>query len=149
MRIQDTRSIKAPIEVVWAHTLAIESWPQLSPTTMTSAERTEPGELRPGSTVRIKQPRQPSRLWTVTAMTEPTPPELGQSEPRTFAWSARFLGMLMTATHLLETEPGGTNNTLIVDIEGRMAPLIGPLLKRPIAKAIALENNGFKTASER
>lgn len=138
MRIQHTETINASIERVWAHTLDVESWPQLSPTTITSVQCVQEGPLRPGSTVRVKQPGQRSKIWTVSAVEAPT----------RFAWSARVFGTEMTASHVLESGATGTSNTLIIDIEGALAPIVGRLIRRPISKAIALENHGFTTAAE-
>jgi len=54
----------------------------------------------------------------------------------------------MSASHDLVETPNGTTNTLTVDIDGRLAPLIGALLRRPIRKAIAIENRALKAAAE-
>ena len=138
MRIQHNETISAPIERVWALTLDVESWPQLSPTTITSMECLQEGPLRPGSTVRCKQPGQRSKIWTVSVV----------DAPNCFAWSARVFGTTMTATHILGPTAAGTSNTLAIDIEAALAPVVGRLVRRSISKVIALENHGFKTAAE-
>ena len=55
----------------------------------------------------------------------------------------------MTGVHEVEASPEGTSNTLTVALDGLLATLLGPLLKRPIHKALVQENAGFKTAAER
>lgn len=137
MRVQNIIDISAPIERVWDLTMDVETWPDITPT-MTSVELLDT-PLQLGSDARIKQPGQRQRTWTVTEL-EPQ---------RSFAWSTKMLGLSMTGAHHLEATDDGTRNTLIVDIEGSFAPIIGPLLKRPIAKAIAAENDGFREAAER
>jgi uncharacterized membrane protein len=138
MRIEDSVEITAPVARVWELTLDVESWPQHTPT-MTSVERLDTGPLGVGSRAQVKQPGQRAKVWTVTAL-EPE---------RTFAWSTKSMGMTMTGTHALDAGKTGTTNTLTVEIEGPFSSLIGALLRRPIAKAIAQENHGFKTAAER
>jgi uncharacterized membrane protein len=138
MGIEHTIDIDAPIERVWALTLDVESWPDHTPT-MTSIERLDDGPIAVGSAARIKQPAQRARVWTVSHL-----------EPgRRFAWSAATMGTTMTATHELTPNGSRTTQTLRVEIEGTLSRLVGALVRRPIAKAIATENLGFKTAAER
>ena len=137
MRIEHSIDIAAPVERVWELTLDVEAWPQHS-STITSVERLDDGPLAVGSTARVKQPAQPTRIWTVTAL-EPT---------RRFAWATRAMGTTMTGGHELAPTEGGMRNTLTVDIEGPLAPLVGLLIRRPIRKAISTENEGFKSAAE-
>lgn len=137
MRIENSIDIDAPIERVWALTIDVESWPKHTPT-ITAVERLDTGPLHVGSTARIEQPGQRPRTWTVTEL----------EEPRRFSWSARAMGTTMTASHELRTGEGRTTNRLVVEIEGAPAPIVGALLRRPIGKAIATENDGFKAAAE-
>lgn len=137
MRIENTLKIEAPVERVWELTLDVESWPDHTPT-MTSVERLDRSPIAVGSAVRIKQPAQRARIWTVSDL-----------EPgRRFAWSTRTMGTTMTGTHTLVPSDSGTTQILSVDIEGRFSRLVGALIGRPIGKAIAAENLGFKTAAE-
>ena len=138
MRIQHTIAISAPLTRVWELTLDVESWPEHTPT-ITSITRLDTRPLDVGSQALVKQPAQRPRTWTVTAL-EPE---------RVFAWSTKSVALTTTGTHALEASQDGTINTLTIDIEGPLAAVIGPLLRRPITKALAKENNGFKTAAER
>lgn len=137
MRIQHDLDLDVPIEVLWSLTIAIEEWPTFTPT-VTSAERLDEGPLRTGSRVRLKQPGQPPRIWTVTTL-EPL---------RRFEWSTRLLGATMTGIHELATTGSGARNTLAVELSGWSAGLLRPLLRASIARALASENSGFKSAAE-
>ncbi|GMU41050.1 MAG: hypothetical protein AMXMBFR23_19160 [Chloroflexota bacterium] len=138
MRIEHSIEIAAPVERVWDLTMDVESWPQHTPT-ITSVRRLEDGPMRIGATARIKQPAQSERTWTVTVL-EPQ---------RRFAWATKAMGMTMTGGHDLQATANGMRNTLSVEIEGALAPVLGPLLRRTMLKAIATENEGFKRAAER
>jgi hypothetical protein len=105
---------------------------------MESVERLDSGPISVGSRARIKQPGQRPKIWTVS-----------QIDPeKTFAWGTRTLGMSMTGAHHISASADGTTQTLTVDIGGPLAPILGPLLRRPILSAISQENEGFKAAAE-
>ena len=138
MRIEHTEEIKASIDEVWGLTMDVESLPTITPT-MTHIERLDDAPLQIGSEVKIKQPGQRERVWTVRAL----------DPQREFAWSTRAMGMAMTGSHQLEASGTGTRNTLAIELDGPMAPVLGPLLRRPLRKALKAENEGFRTAAER
>lgn len=137
MRIQHSLDIAAPPSRVWELTIDVEALPNHTPT-MTDVTLLDPTPLTVGSTVRIKQPAQRAKVWTITEL-EPN---------KRFTWTTKSAGTVMTATHNLIETPTGTTNTLTVDIEGRLPALLGALIRRPIRKALATENNGFKAAAE-
>jgi len=138
MKITNTVHIAAPLARVWELTLDVESWPQHTPT-MSSVERLDSAPLAVGSKVKIKQPAQRPRVWTVTAL------ETGEE----FAWATRVMGTTMTGSHLLSPSADGTVQTLEIEITGRLSGLVGALISGPTGKAIATENEGFKAAAER
>jgi hypothetical protein len=147
VKISRTVDIEAPVERVWALTLDIERWPDHTPT-MTSVERLDDGPLAVGSRARIRQPGQRRRVWTVSHL-----------EPRRrFSWGTSLLGVRLRADHLLEPiaaerrdgpsgEVGGTRNTLVVELEGALARTLGAILRWPVQRAIAAENEGFRSAA--
>lgn len=137
VRIENGMAIDAPPEVVWAMTLDVESWPDHTPT-MTRVERLEGGSIAIGSRARVAQPGQRAKVWTVDEL----------DDGSTFAWSTRVMGATMRGRHAIAPGPTGCINTLSVEIEGPTARVLGLLVRRPIAKAIAKENEGFKTAAE-
>lgn len=134
--ITHTLDIAAPIEKVWALTVDVESWPEISPT-MSSIKRLDDGPLRVGSQALVKQPAQRPRTWTMTRLEPPT----------VFEWTATVMGVTMTAAHLLEETAGGCRNTLSVDMSGRGARLLAAVAGRQILRAIAQENEGFEAAA--
>ena len=138
MRVEHTIEIAAPAEVVWDLTLDLEGWPATTPT-MTSVERLDAGPVQPGSTARIRQPRQRPRVWTVTEVAAPT----------TFTWVARALGTTMVATHRIEPVDGGRCRlTLALAMEGGTAPVVGRLVGGQLRTALATEAEGFRAAAE-
>ena len=137
MNLRHSLHIDAPPTRVWEFTVDVEALPDHT-RTMTDVTKLGPGPLTVGSTVRIKQPAQRSKVWTVTEF-EPS---------KRFSWTTKSAGTTMTASHDLVETPNGTTNTLSVDLEGRLAPLVGALVGRPIRRAIAIENRALKTAAE-
>ena len=134
---ENSIDIDASPAIVWAHTMAVESWPQTFPT-VTTVERLDDGALRVGSRARIKQPGQPHRVWTVTEI----------EAQRRFAWTTRARGFAMTGTHVLTpTTTGGTANHLRIDIDGPLAGLVAALAGRKLRATLAIENEGFRTAA--
>ena len=95
--ITHTLDIAAPIDTVWALTVDLESWPEMSPT-MTSVQRLDDGPLRVGSQALVKQPAQRPTTWTVTRL----------DGPNLFEWTAKVLSVTMTASHQLEAIDAGT-----------------------------------------
>jgi uncharacterized protein YndB with AHSA1/START domain len=138
MQVKSELTIAAPVERVWALTVDIEQWPQLTPT-MLEVDRLDAGPLRVGSRARVTQPRQRPGVWVVTQLEAPT----------LFAWRRTLLGMTMIATHRLEPIDGGCRNTLTVDVAGRGATLFSALMSGPIRAAIQTENDGFREVAER
>jgi uncharacterized membrane protein len=139
MRWEHTLEIDTPAASVWAATLDVDALPTISPTTMSAVERLDPGLLRPGSRVRIKQPRQAARIWTVIETEAPT----------RFVWETTVGKARMVATHLIEPlGPTRARNTLALELTGRGAGLLGRLLGRTFARVLATENAGFKRVLE-
>jgi uncharacterized protein YndB with AHSA1/START domain len=138
MHWENTLEIDTPVETLWAATLDVEALPAISPTTMTAVERLTAGELAPGSRVRIKQPGQPARVWTVRTV----------EAPRRFVWETRVGLATMVATHELSATGTGSSNTLRLDLTGPGSGLVGRLVGRRLAEVLATENAGFKRVTE-
>ena len=137
-RIERSIEIDAPIDELWSLTVDVENLPDLTPT-MSRVERLDDGPVAVGSQARIEQPGQRARVWTVTEL----------DRPRRFVWTTRALGMDMAGVHELSTTNGRTTNTVAIELRGALAPVLGPLVKAPIGRALATENDGFKEAAER
>ncbi len=136
-RIQHTIDISAPPGRVWEATIDVGDAPSFTPT-LQSVELLDPEPLSVGSRARVKQPLQSAKIWTVDVL----------EHHERFVWSTRWLGVKMTASHDLAPSPSGTTNTLTVDFEGRAASLLGLLVRRPVRRAIAAENQGLKESIE-
>lgn len=137
--ITDEILIQAPVSTVWQLTIDVESWPRLTPTTMTSVERLDDGPLRVGSTAKVKQPGQKATVWTVQELV----PE------QRFVWSAVVYGVTMTARHELSAEGGGCRNRLSIEMSGRGAGVLRALIGRKIGSVIRTENRCFEAEAVR
>lgn len=138
MRVSHDIHIDAPVEAVWATTVAVERWPGWTPT-VTAVKRLDAGPLERGSTVRLKQPLQPASEWVVTQV----------EKGKVFSWETRRRGLHVIATHELSPEGAGTRNVLHVEAKGAVAALLWPLLRLVIRRALAAENGGLKERCER
>jgi hypothetical protein len=138
MRIEHHLDIEATPEVVFGLTVDIERLPQLTPT-VTTVNRLDHGPLRVGSQARLKQPAQRPAVWTVDAL-EPD---------QRFVWSTTTSGMRMVATHVVEPTAKGSRNSLYLDLSGIAATVLGPFLRRKIARVLATENEGFRREANR
>jgi hypothetical protein len=136
MRLEDEIDITAPAETVWALTLDVERWPEVTPT-MTEITRLDDGPLGVGSQARVKQPAQRARTWTVTRL-----------EPNHYEWDAKMGSIRMRGGHHVTPTDTGCTNRLTLDLEGFGSSLFGLLAKGLLAKALQQENEGFKQAAE-
>lgn len=129
--------IQADVERVWALTLDVERWPELTPT-ITEVARLDDGPLAVGSRARITQPAQRPAIWTVSRL------EPGAA----FEWWTKVGPVTMTGGHHLRPDPRGCVNLLTLDMTGHGAGLVARLAGRRIAAAIERENRGFKQEAE-
>lgn len=137
MRHEVTTTIDAPADLVWRTVKDVEKWPEWTPT-MTEV-RLRGGGLRAGSAASVRQPKQPARTWTVTAL----------NEGRSFTWASTGRGLRMSADHVVTEENGHTTVLLTFDLSGPMAPLVSLLAGRLIRQAIVTEAASLKAWCER
>ncbi len=136
--IEDKLEISAPRERVWQATVDVENWPRWSPA-MQKIQREDTGEFKSGSSALIKQKGMPQTRWTVTEM------DAGNS----FTWQGKALGIDMTATHVLTPANDNTvTSILIIEMEGLLITLLGPIIKLLVAKSLKEENQGLKQYCE-
>ena len=129
--------MSASVAQLWALTEAVEDWPTIT-STMTRVTRLDDGPLAVGCRVRVKQPGQRTVVWTVTRV-----------DPEdTFAWKARTLGMDVEATHIIRPTASGCTNTLVIDLSGRFAAVLGRVLAPVLRRGLEKENAGFATRAE-
>lgn len=129
--------IDAPPERVWALMRDVERWHEWTPS-ITSITRLDDGPLRPGSRVRIRQPKLPAAVWEVTRL----------DEQRGFDWISRGPGARVTARHDLVPVDGGSRVTLSLRYDGPLGGLIGWTARTLIERYVAWEADGLKRASE-
>jgi uncharacterized protein YndB with AHSA1/START domain len=116
MRVAVTVDISAPPEVVWPVLSAVEFWPEWT-ASVTSVRPLSPGPLQVGSRVRIKQPRLPATMWTVSDLVE------GER----FTWTATSPGVNTRASHRVVPAAEGSRVTLSIDQAGILGRLVGRL----------------------
>lgn len=129
--------IDAPVARTWAIMCDVERWPEW--TASVRALTLLDGELRVGARARIDQPRIPTTVWTVTALTE----------GRDFTWEAAGPGTLTVGRHGIEpTGPGTCRATLSITQSGWVGSLVGRGYRSLTDRYLALEATGLKARAE-
>ena len=136
-RLQHAVTIAAPPERVWAVVVDVDRWPDRIPT-VEAVERLDAGPLAVGSRTRLRQPRLPTAVWTVTELAE------GSS----YTWESSSPGVTIAAVHDVEPHPAGSRLTLAVNVSGALSG-IGWLLTRSLTKRyVETEAASIKRAAE-
>ena len=131
-------AIAAPPERVFAVFSDVERWPQWTPS-VTSVTLLQNGQLRVGSRARIRQPRLPVALWTVTEIVP----------DRYFVWEARAPGVTTVGWHVVESDTGsGSVATSRLEQHGPGGLLIGLLTARLTRRYLRWESDGLKAECE-
>lgn len=138
MDIERSIEIAAAPADVWSVMVAVERWPEWT-ASITAVERLDAGPLAVGSRVRVRQPRLPVAVWTVTVL-----------EPgRFFEWRNTSPGLLSVGGHRVEpTDDGHARVTLSIEWSGWLAPLIRLLYLRLSRGYVDLEAEGLKRRCE-
>ena len=138
MDIEQTIDIAAPPEQVWSVMSDVERWPQWT-ASVKSVERLDAGPFAVGSRARVRQPRLPTAVWTVTAL-----------EPgRSFTWRNASPGVTSVAVHTVEAAGGDRSRvTLGVDWSGPLAPLLRLIYGGLSRRYVAMEAHGLKQRCE-
>ena len=130
--------INAAPDAVLAVMSDVERWPEWT-ASVTSITRLDSGPFAIGSRARIRQPKLPPALWTVSAI-----------EPgRSFTWISKGPGILVTAHHSIDPRAGGSRVTLSIRYEGLLAKLVARMTKDINERYLAMEANGLKARCER
>lgn len=129
--------IAAPPDRVWAVMSDIERWPEWT-ASVSSITRLDQGPLRPGCRARIRQPRVPSAVWTVTAI-EPL---------RSFSWKTGSPVVWTAARHSVEPTPHGSRATLSLQFGGLLARPVAWITRDLNNRYLRLEAEGLKSRSE-
>jgi uncharacterized membrane protein len=129
--------VDAPAERVWAVLRDVERWPEW--TASVRSVRLLDGGLRVGARARIDQPRIPTTIWTVTALTE----------GREFTWEASGPGTRTTGRHGLEpVGPGSCRVTLSITQSGWLGAVVGRGYRSLTDRYLAMEAAGLKALVE-
>lgn len=135
--LQHTVTIAASPERVWEVLVDVERWPERIPT-VDAVERLDAGPLAVGSKTRLQQPRLPEAVWTVTELTD------GSS----YTWESSSPGVKVTASHVVEPHPDGSQLTLAVAVSGPLSG-VGWLMTRSLTKRyVETEAASIKAAAE-
>lgn len=138
MRYEIEVDIDAEPATVWAVLADVERWPDWT-SSMTLVRRLEDGPFGVGSTVRVRQPKLPTAVYTVT---EHAP---GQA----FTWAARSPGVTTVAGHHVVSREGGHATVrLTLDQTGVLAPVVGLLAAKLTRRYVTLEAEGLKRRCE-
>ena len=133
-----TIEIGAPPAQVWAVLFDVERWPDWTPT-MSSVERMDTGSLAIGRRVRIRQPRLPVAVWTVSVL------EAGHF----FEWRNVAPGLKGVAGHRVESDGrDGARVTLSFDWSGWLTPLIRLLYGNLAGRYVNTEAESLKRYCE-
>ncbi len=136
--IERVIEIAAPPERVWAAMSDVERWPEWT-ASVTSVERLDGGPFGVGSRARVRQPRFPAAVWTVTAL-----------EPgRSFAWQSPAPGLLSVGVHTVDpVGDSAARVTLSLTWSGPLAPAMRLLVGRLSRRYVAMEAQGLKRRCE-
>jgi uncharacterized protein YndB with AHSA1/START domain len=138
MRYEIEVDIDAAPEAVWEVLADVERWPEWTPS-MTLLRRLEDGPFGLGSTVRVRQPRLPQAVYTITDY------EPGQ----TFTWATRSPGVkTVGGHHVVPRGDGHATVRLTLDQTGVLAPLAGLFSARLARRYVTLEAEGLKQRCE-
>jgi uncharacterized membrane protein len=132
-------TIDATADEVWTVMRDVERWPDWTPT-VTNA-RTDGGELREGSIVRIQQPRLPVATWTVNDL------KPGQG----FSWISKATGMTTLTEHRIAPAAAGDGVTVTLSLRqsGPLAPIVGLFMARLVRRYVDTEAQSLRGRCER
>lgn len=137
LEFESSAWVDRPPGEVYATYADVERWPEWT-ASMTSVERLEPGPLQVGSRTRIRQPRLPTTIWTVTVL------EPGHQ----FGWEARSPGITSIGRHIIEPRDGGSLARAVVEQHGPLGFVVGTLTAQLTRRYLALESAGLKSRCE-
>lgn len=129
--------IGAPPERVWAVYTDLVRWPEWT-ASVTAVTLLDPGPPHLSQRVRIKQPKLPTAVWTVTEL----------DEGRSWTWTATAPLVKTVATHTVEPHENGTLMSATIEQSGPLGKLIGKVAAGLTDRYLLMEAEGVKAASE-
>ena len=138
MQFETTVAIEATPDKVWATLADVDRWPEWT-ASMAHVERLNGEPLALGAMVRVKQPRMPALVWTVTEL------EPGQS----FSWQRDSTGVTTVGSHVVKaTANNRVAVTLGIHQSGALALIIGLLTSKTTRRYVKMEAEGLKQRCE-
>lgn len=129
-------TIDAPIEVVWSVFTDVERWPTWT-RSVTSVELID-GPMRLGARARIRQPRLPTVVWTVTSW----------DPDKSWTWTATGPGARTQASHVLTAAGGSTVAEQAIISSGPIGRLAAFIWRSLTRRYLAMEAAGLKQRCE-
>lgn len=138
MRFEQSVEINASQQRVWDVLSDLESWPN-TVDTIEDLEILTPPPLDAGGRVRLRQPKVPEGVWTVTEWTPPF----------SFEWQQKERGVTSAAGHRVEAlGPDRSRLVLTLEMRGLVITITGRLFKNMIRDYMQREAEGLKCAAE-
>lgn len=137
MRFEASIRIDATPQQVWEIYADVERWPEWT-RSVTSVERLDIGPFAVGSRARVRQPRLPTTVWTVTEL-------IAGSH---FLWEAKGPGLTTIGGHLVEADRDDARATARLDQHGPGGAVIGRLTASLTRRYLDLEVAGLKARVE-
>jgi hypothetical protein len=138
MIFEQTVEINAPPEIVWPVMVDVERWSQWT-ASITEVVRLDSGPIAVGSRARVRQPRLPSAIWTVTQFV----PNSG------FVWENKSVGVFTAGEHWITYDGNGRSKVLLrLRQSGFLAAILSPLAAGLIRKYMNMEALGLKKQCE-
>ena len=130
--------VGAPPERVYEVWSRVEEWPGWTES-VTAVEVLEgPPPLQVGTRVRLRQPRLPIAVWTVT----------GVAEGHWFSWTSGTRGLRTLAIHRVEPEDDGSRVVARIEQSGPLSGIVGMLLGGLVRRYLDLEVAGLSSRSQ-
>ena len=134
-------SISIDINASPAHVAAImidvERWHEWT-ASIIGVQLLTAGPMAVGSRGRVRQPKLPPAVWTVTAL----------DAERGFTWISSGPGFTVTAHHYAAPTPSGSRATLGLDYSGPFGWVIARLTRTITLRYVQMEAEGLKRKAE-
>jgi len=129
--------INAPAARVYEVMTDIDRWHEWTPS-IGSIKRLDGTGFALGQRVRVRQPKLPPAMWTISAI----------DPGRSFEWVNRAPGLRVTGHHSVEPTNSGSRATLALSYDGIFGGLLAKLTAGITQRYIEMEARGLKARAE-